>query len=311
MRPRYQLWGTIGLVLLLVGAALGGALWYRSRQSFDAARLLQTLPPDRSVHVYIDFAQLRAAGLLDLLTGSQTAQDADYKRFVEQTGFNYQADLEAVAAGFSGANMYLAARGRFDWKRLAAYAQSQNGFCQNSMCSMPANQPGKSISYYMLRPAVLALAVSPEQRGATMIGPYQWPKPPKLPEAPLWISAPAFAFADLKGLPAGTQAFLSPLARAQGTTFSAGAAPGDPKRFQIQMEIACNTPAEAAELAKQLSATTELLRKMLSRDKLTPNSADLSGVLVAGRFEQKETHVSGVWPIERSFLESLASGKIQ
>jgi hypothetical protein len=127
----------------------------------------------------------------------------------------------------------------------------------------------------------------------------------------VWVLAPAFAFADLSGVPAGTRSFFSPLARAQTTEFSAGVAPDNPQRFQIRLDVICNSAADAAELHKQLMATTDLLHKMFERDHLTPNAADLSGVLVAGRFEQHEARVTGTWPIERSFLRALVTGKIE
>jgi hypothetical protein len=44
---------------------------------------------------------------------------------------------------------------------------------------------------------------------------------------------------------------------------------------------------------------------------MTPNPRDLSGVLVAGTFEQRQSIVIGTWPVERGFVEALASGQIQ
>ena len=48
-----------------------------------------------------------------------------------------------------------------------------------------------------------------------------------------------------------------------------------------------------------------LLKKMLEREHMTPNANDLSGVLTAGTFSQQNERVTGIWPIERGFLESL------
>ena len=36
-------------------------------------------------------------------------------------------------------------------------------------------------------------------------------------------------------------------------------------------------------------------------------SSDLSGVLVAGKFEAAESDVIGTWPISKAFVETLAS----
>ena len=67
----------------------------------------------------------------------------------------------------------------------------------------------------------------------------------------------------------------------------------------------------AAELVKQFSSMTGLLKSMIEREHMTPNPRDLSGVLVAGTFEQRQSTVIGTWPMERDFVEALASGQIQ
>jgi hypothetical protein len=298
------------LPMILAGALMGsGAYWWYARP-YDAAKLLQCLPQDRSLHVYLDVSMLRAAGILDLLAGSKSAEDPDYKKFVEESGFNYRADLDAVAAGFHDGDEAFAVQGRFHWDRLSQYAASHGGHCQDSLCSMPASQPGRTISFYPLRTGVLALAVSRDPRAANTIAPGAWKDPPQLPAAAVWISAPPFVFADPGSLPTGTRSFLSPLAQARGTVFTLG--PGSSSQaFDLRMIVDSNTPEDAASLATQLSKVTELLKKMLERDKMKPNPADLSGVLVAGRFEAQQSRVSGQWTIDRSFLESLASGKIQ
>ena len=67
-----------------------------------------------------------------MLAGSQGAEEADYKKFVEQTGFDYRTDLDAVAAGFRDGDEYFAVQGRFKWNQLAGYAQSHQGKCEGS-----------------------------------------------------------------------------------------------------------------------------------------------------------------------------------
>ena len=44
---------------------------------------------------------------------------------------------------------------------------------------------------------------------------------------------------------------------------------------------------------------------------MTPNPRDLSGVLVAGKFQQQNALVTGTWPLERGFVEALAAGQVQ
>jgi len=279
---------------------------WRASRELNARNLVQYLPPERTAHVYIDVAALRAGGLVDLVAGSKADEEPDYRRFVEQTGFDYRSDLDAVAAGFVHGDVYMVLRGHFDWKRLKEYAIEQGGSCRNTVCAMQASSAGRHISYYPIRTGVLALAVSQEERGVDMISPDQWKDPPPLPPEPVWISVPAYMFADVSGLPAGTHSFLTPLAQSEGVTFAIG--PRGP-RFQLRAEVVCASPQAAADLAAQLTSTTDLLRKMIVREHLTPNPSDLSGVLVSGTFDHQDRKVTGVWPVERAAIEALTSGQ--
>jgi len=301
----------IVVLLVLLGGPAGFFYWRAHSRPVDALSLLESLPPDQATHVYIDVNVLRRGGILDLIAGSKAAEEPDYRKFVEQTGFDYRTDLDAVAAAFFHNDVYFVLRGRFQWKKLAQYAASQGGQCAGGTCSMAGSTPQRHISFYELRSGVLALAVSAAERGVNMIGPNQWKTSPKLPAEPVWISAPSFAFADVKDLPEGTHAFLSPLARAQHVIFAVGPAAAEGKALQIRLEVACDSPETAAAVAGQLTQTTDLLKKMLVRDHMTPNKSDLSGVLVAGNFQQKDKTVTGTWPLDSSFVESLASGKAQ
>jgi len=297
----------IALALLLLAATIGGFYAWRTSRNLNNQQLIQSLPQARATHVFIDVDGLRKSGLLDLIAGSKSAEDPDYKAFVNQTGLDYRSDLDAVAAAFSEGNTYLALRGRFKWNKLAAYAQSHGGKCVSTTCSLPATRSGAFISFLLLRPSVLALAVSTDEHGVAMIGPQDWRKPPHLPAEPVWISVPSFALSEAN-LAAGTHAFLEPLSQAQDVTFAVGAAP---KGFQIRLEAVCATPEIAELLTRRLSATTDMLKKMLERDHMTPTPRDLSAVLTAGTFSQRNERVTGLWPLDRAFLESLASGKTQ
>jgi hypothetical protein len=312
MRLRFQPWQLAVTVALGCAAVVSAVHWWSRRTPFDAAAMLQTLPEDRSVHLYVDLEMLRDAGFLDLLAGSGSPEEPDYRRFVEDTGFDYRVDLHAVAMAFTDGNLYLSARGNFEWSLLASYARAQGGQCLNSVCQMPATRPDRVISFYPLRPDVLALAVSAEPRGVTMISQSNWRTAPRIPPVPVWVSAPGAKFADVSSLPAGSHSFLSPLRQGRGAIFTLGPAdiPGE-AAFGLRMEGGADSPAVAAEIARQLTSAAELLRNMLARDNLKPNPADLSGVLASGRFRADGTRVSGVWSIDRRFLEGLLSGGLR
>jgi hypothetical protein len=308
VRTRLQPWQLAVLVVLLCAVTLGVVEWLRVSQTYDAARLLSALPEDRATLLYLDAGALRKDGILDLVAGSRATEEPDYRKFVEQTGFDYRTDLDAVAASFAQGSAYFTVRGRFQWKQLSAYAESQGGQCRNTVCTMAGSSPERNISFYPLQSNVLALAVSPQPTAVTRIGAGQRKDATGPTTDPVWMSVPPPVFESLDAFPGGTRSFFSPLARAAKITFAAG-----PKGngIELRLVVTCATPEAAAELVQTLSGATGLLKKMIGREHMAPNPRDLSGVLVAGSFEQRQTQVTGTWPMERGFVEALASGQIQ
>jgi hypothetical protein len=294
------------MVVALCVAAVAVARWWRISLPYDAARMVSALPAGKATVVYLDTEQLRRSGLLALLAGSKAAEEADYRKFVDETGLHYRTDLDALAASFADNQFYATLRGRFRWKQLTAYAASQGGECHYSVCTMLGSAADRNISFYPLKSDVLALAVSSDPRAMSSI--VSGLKHQIVPHDPFWISVAAATFDRPEAFPAGTRAFLSPLAHAEKVIFAAGPQ-GD--RLQLRLEVACATPEAAAELVKQFSTVTGLLKSMIEREHMTPNPRDLSGVLVAGTFEQRQSTVIGTWPVERGFVEALASGQIQ
>src|SRR5579862_2047155 len=129
MRFRFQPWQLAVLVVLLCGAAVGVVRWRRTFQPVNATSLLAALPVQGATLLYIDADALRQSGILDLLAGSKAAEEPDYRKFVEQSGFDYRTDVDGVAAAFVNGETYLTVRGRFQWKLLSSYARSQGGEC--------------------------------------------------------------------------------------------------------------------------------------------------------------------------------------
>jgi hypothetical protein len=308
VRFRFRPWQLALLVILLCGAVVSGVRWRLASKPYNATGLLAVLPANGATLVYIDAGALRQSGILDLLAGSKATEEPDYRQFVEQTGFDYRSDLDAVAAAFSNGEAYITLRGRFQWKLLSGYARSQGGECRYTTCTMAASASERHISFYPLKSDVIALAISNQPKGVYMIGPNGANTPPPLPPEPVWISVPSSVFSRADAFPAGTRAFLSPLAQARNITFAMGPK-GD--RLQLRLEVGCASPEMAAELARQFNSTTDLLKRMLERDRLTANPNDLSGLLVAGSFQQQDARVIGTWPVDRGLVTSLASGQIQ
>ena len=288
----------------LCAGAIGGVAWYRARNARPAA-LMSRMPVREAVILYVDFAALRNRGLLQMLGGARTQEEPEYQAFVRRTGFNYQQDLDAALVAFAPRAKYFLLRGRFDWAALRAYAAAEKGACQDSVCRMPGSTPERRISFFPLQGDVMALAVSPDAWAVRSLSARGAAPGLELSDAPVWISLPAAVLRSGEGLPTGTRMFARGVENAEGATVSIGP---DGQRFAARLKVRCQSEGDAAATAAELRKTTALLGELIARERHQPNPADLSGVLTAGTFRSEGRSVSGYWPIERAFVDSLLSG---
>jgi hypothetical protein len=288
------------LVVIVVAAAVTVVLLKTS----DSIPVLSRLPSENAAVLSVDFAALRTGGVFDLLSGPVVEVEPEYKTFVEKTAFDYRRDLDHAYIAFPTDGVYFLAQGRFDWKRLEAYAREQGGGCSSGgLCRMPGSLPTRKISFFMLRSNLLALAVSPDESAAAKMN--DRARNPRLiaaPKQPLWLSLPGSALKKSDAFPTGTQLFAKAMQDADSATFSI--APQG-RALEAQLEVVCRSASEAGVLAAQFQKMTSVLREILAQERQKPNPADLSGVLTAGVFQQLDTRVVGRWPIERAFLDNL------
>ena len=308
MTLRLKPWQVATAVVVLSIGIIAALRAYRASHDFTDQLLFDCLPDDSAtVRLFLNMADLRSSGILGVLKSSTVAQDPEYKSFVGDSGFDYMTDMDAVAANFAHGDVYMTIRGRFQWTKLSAYAKKQGGSCINTICAMPATQPNRFISFFPLRNDVLALAVSKDERGVVSIN---LPRPGvshPIPSGTAWIASPGAMFKDLAWTPAGAQFLTSSLEKSQETLFRIAA---EPPGASLRMEATFPTPVAASETADTFKQTTELLGKMLNRDRIKANPSDLSGLLVAGTFTNEGTLVRGIWPLDRKFLQSFLGGQI-
>ncbi len=292
------------LVVALCVGFVGVVRWRKNSVAYDAVHMFATLPIDRATLFYADVGALRKAGILDLVAGSKTAEEPDYRKFVAQTGFDYRKDLDSVAAAFAPNASYFTVHGHFQWKQLAAYAKSQGGECRYAICWLPGSTLERSISFYPLQPDVLALAVTFDINGVSMISPSQVLKLQVLAPEPVWIMAPASVLTKPGALPENVQALLRPAARAEKITLAAGP---QGARAQLRLSVLCKSPEDAEAVERELSSATEALRSATLQDRSASSQPDWAGLLRGGTFSRSGPEVTGIWPLERSFLEALTS----
>lgn len=288
-----------GLAVLAVSIA--GGLWYRSHTP-SAATLLQRLPTSDAVIIYIDFESLRRAGILGQFENAKAAGETEYRDFARQIDFDYSRDLDTAVLAIAPTGKYLLVRGRFNWKKLDAYVESQNGRCEHSFCRMQGSTADRRISFFPVESDLMALAVSPDESAALRLSTAAASPGIPAPDAPLWISIPPSVLQSGDTLPAETRTLARTLSGADSVALSFVP---EQARFAAKLAVRCRTAEDAAGLAAQLTRLTALLRQTFSSEHQTPNPADLTGVLAAGSFHSKATRVSGSWPIERVFLDNL------
>jgi hypothetical protein len=299
-------WLVLVCLVAICGGVITGIALYQIKRTSNAA-LFSRLPAADAVVVYVDFRALRNAGVLGVLGSSRVMQEPEYRTFVDQTRFDYLNDLDAAFVSFHPRGTYFLLRGRFDWKNLKEYTVGQGGSCHNTLCRVAGSAPDRKISYFPLQPNVMALAVSRDDSAATELQASRSEPKITMPEDPVWSLIPIHAIKNGAHVPAGTRAFARALEGADAVVLSAAPEGG---RIGLKMDAACRSAADARALVAGLRDTTARLRDLIARENQTPNANDLSGVLAAGAFELKDAHVLGRWPIERSFLESLAGGAL-
>jgi hypothetical protein len=302
VRFRFQPWQLAVLLGILCVAVTAGVHLYRIRGGSNPSDLVAYLPTDNATVVYIDADAIRRSGILNMIAGSKAAEELEYQQFVDQTLFDYRQDLAAVAAAFREGQVYLVARGNFHWKNLMDYAVRQGGSCRNSFCIAPSSRPSRRISFYPLKPNLMALAISTDDLAAYAIA----RKPGKMaldpPNQPLWMLVPALALKDADALPAGTKPYASALQNAEQILFTVGP---DSGHLELSLQVICHDAGSASKLLGDFQNTTDTLRNWIAREHQQPNPADLSGVLVAGTFHRDDRRVFGEWPIPRAFVDSL------
>ena len=310
MRARFKPWLLAVTLVAICATVLGGLYWYRSRMEWTPANMSSYLPRVNTTVAYLDLEKLRQTGLFDLIAGSKAIEELDYRKFVDATGFEYRTDLDRIAIAFQGDNRYVVARGKFDWRKINDYLINAGGTCHNSVCNYMSTQiTGHSLSYMPIRTSVIGLYTGSTELGVYDLSPRRLDDLGQvLPDAPLWVMVPASVWSAARDLPAGGKAFASVFAEAERVVFSVNA--DQAGKLKLSADVDCANAESAAKLQERLVEATDLLKKMMARENEKPSTKDLSGLLAGGRFVVEKNSVRATWPLERAFIEALASGSV-
>jgi hypothetical protein len=166
MRPMTKRWmSLIAAILFLAGV---GVYSYQRGNDATATRaaMLALMPADACAVLYADVGELRSSVFAAELYNwaPQPQIDPEYARFLHDTGFDYERDLDRVALAFlkrgSNTTVLAVADGRFEQKRIEAYA-SQSGLRSHrdgrDFFQLPVSGSAQKVSLVFLRPDRIAL----------------------------------------------------------------------------------------------------------------------------------------------------------
>src|SRR5579859_5639809 len=126
MNKRPRIW-LIAVFLVVTAVAYSYSHWRGAGQD-TRDPLLAAMPAEASAVFFVDFAELRSTQFAwDLFKWApRPVADAEYARFIRDTGFDYERDLDRAALAVSKRGpdtiFFAVADGRFDRKKIAAYA---------------------------------------------------------------------------------------------------------------------------------------------------------------------------------------------
>lgn len=269
------------------------------RKPETAATLLRRLPTRDATVLSLDVLTLRQAGLLKILAANKTVEEPEYRTFIKNSGFDYQRDMDSGLVAFAPTGNFFLVRGRFDWKKLEAYAQSNGGSCYNQLCRMMGSTPERRISFLPIEPTLMALAVSSDDLAASRLTGQGPQRDIEVPDQPVWLSVPSVSLGRTASLPGAAQAFAGALRATEGLMLTLGPRDGN---FEARLEAVCKNPNDAAALTERLTKLTALLHDSI---KAKPGD-DIPALLAAGSFSNKDRKVFGVWPIRKTLIEALA-----
>jgi len=166
-------------ILLAGGLALLDA-FVRRHDAVATTRdaVLSAMPPEANAVVFVDLAELKRAPFpADLRNWIPKNQiDAEYADFLRETGFDYERDLDlaavAVIKGEQENKLFAVAQGRFERKKIEAYA-ARSGTRENrggrEIFSVPLGDGARKISFAFLSKDKIALTDAGDL--ATFLGP--------------------------------------------------------------------------------------------------------------------------------------------
>lgn len=300
-------WAWLALLFLVIAGGIALSYYFLRPQYRTPGRLAGLLPRSDAVLFYADVDALRQSGFIQRLQGAKSLEDPEYQRFVQETRFSYQNDLDALAVAFLPNQIFAALRGHFDWRRLSEYALHQGGSCHNTYCQVPTGSPGRWLSFFPIRSNVMGLSISSDPSAAYQLLPRHGAPEVQVPAYAAWVILPRRLLNDPKSLAPGAQIFATALASASQVTLglTQDQSTGPQADLTLRLKADCESAAKAEAAQHHLEQITGMLKAITSRDKSASSAPDITGMLASGTFRAVNTSVEGFWPVSQEMVNSL------
>jgi len=164
-------------------AACASAYWWTGARKQNSS-VLSFLPRDPAAVVYIDFAALRQTTFLAQFAAwaPQPQKDPEYAQFLQDTGFDFERDLDHLAIATQksadASALTFIAEGKFDRKKISAYAL-RNGKRQNAndreIFSVPLDAGKTTLSFTFVSDRLVVLTDSSNGLADTLGALGKWP----------------------------------------------------------------------------------------------------------------------------------------
>lgn len=288
-------------VVLGVGV-VGGALYWRSYSPVSADRLASHLPGGSSILISLDVGALRDSGILEQIAGSSSAEEADYRAFVDATGFEYRSDLDRILVAVQGPTTFILLTGRFDWKPMTKYVQQTGGVCRYGFCRLASSDLGRHISFFPLRPRVLAMAIGPDEWAAATMQLRKGPPAGYVSDRqPFWIFAPIEQIQDSALVPSGLRQYLMRMRDAESLTMSLEMNEG---RLEMKLGVDCKGPSQATAMAAELNRFLSQIGELAKKE--DPQATTLTAQLSTMRFGVEGARIRGRCLLSPYVFDSLS-----
>jgi hypothetical protein len=176
------------LVLLAAITAISLFFWLKEEGSLERRQLMAYLPHQNGSLAYADVELLRQTRYLSKLLGERKPE-ADYLRFVQGTGFDFEKDLDDLAILIGNqSRVFAVAQGRFSWSKLRDYGLQQGGRCTDKDCVI-ATSNQRTVFYQFLRNGVIGISFSPAGSEPHQFSFGDLPNSADVGQGPIWLKS--------------------------------------------------------------------------------------------------------------------------